>query len=387
MKRVLLILFLFFFIFYYLYAANVSVDELKIVADTHYNIVSQSFENNTYFKFTTSFNGGYKFAAKVAFEANITQLEKSYRDADIDFYNKVFMLFKSAEVTARNLIDSHFDITFWTGTYKYLGSGNQYRGYLYYPISIDEDYCGFYRLRGTGLTGEIKFWKERFRILTHFYQNTNFVSSKTPDAFYYFSADSEIGLIFKEIPVEDEIFNLSFFIFGGITFPIKPIQRYKAGFTFMVGNQYVDFFVTAGIPKIDENGFTFHDLFISSDLHFKIYITDHIISFLARPVYFNEKLFRENYVDFDINYRFNIAIPPTPLNLGLFCNFQYKPDSTFENQWHLFTGTFIDILYSGIKWTTSFHYDFSRIYYGRFINDSRRFLQGIGIIIAASSSF
>lgn len=386
------LLFLIFVVFssIKIFSANITVDELKIIADTHYNIDSQSMENNTYFKFITSFNGGYKFAAKIAFEANTTELEKSYRDATSDFYNKVFMLFKSAEVTAKNLIDSHLDISFWTGTYRYLGSGNQYRGYLYYPESTDKDFCGLYRMRGTGITTDIKFWKERFKASVHFYQNTNFISDKEPNAFYYFSADTEIGLYFKEIPVENEIFNLSVVLFGGITFPIpNHIQRSKAGLSFSVGNQYIDFFISAGVPKIDETGFTFHDIFLATDLHFKLAITDNTLSFLTRPLYFNEKPYKENGVDFDINYRLNIAIPDTPLNTGFICNFQYHPSSiSNEDTWHLYLNGFLDILYSGVKWTISGHYDFSRIYFGNLAGkDTRRYLQGLGIIVAASSSF
>ncbi|MBN2547123.1 MAG: hypothetical protein JXB50_15080 [Spirochaetes bacterium] len=388
MKKFSIAVLLFLFNLYIVFCASVNVDELKILADTHFNMVNKSIENNTYFKFISSFDGGYKFAAKIAFEANVKELEKNYYDATSDFYNKVFMLFRSAEVTARNLIDSHFDLTFWTGTYKYLGSGNKYKGYMYYPESVDKDYEGFYRLRGTGITSMLKFWEEKFRAEIHFYENTNFVSSKRPDAFYYFSVDGQVGLYFKDFPWENEFFNLFVELYGGITFPVAKGIRAKAGLSFGVGNQFLDFFITGGLPKIDSaiDQLTFHHVFIASDFHFKLFVTDHIISFLTRPLYFNEKEYNENNVDFDINYRFNVAVADFPINGGFVVNFQYNlydPDDS----WHLYLNSFMDIVYSGVIWKISAHYDFSRIYFGNLYGNPDFYLSGLKIIVGASTSF
>ncbi|MCK4798000.1 MAG: hypothetical protein KAT05_11490 [Spirochaetes bacterium] len=392
MKKYLFIIYLFIAMFG-LYSASVNVDELNIIADGHFNPISQSFEVNTYFKFITSFDGGYKFAAQVAFEANTKELETNYRDASTDFYNKVFMLFRHAEVCARNLADSHLSLSFWTGTHKYLGSGNKYKGYLYYPNSVDVDYQGFYRLRGTGISTQMKFWQERFRGELHFYENTNFITSQTPNIFYIFSFDTQIGLYFEEIPIENDHFNLFIELFGGVTFPISPYGQYKVGMSFGVGNDYVDFFVSAGLPKMDANitNMTFDDIYLAADLHFKLFVTDHTISFLTRPLWYNEQKQGINNTgeknDFDINYKFNVIVPDFPLNGGFILNFQYSLNNIADS-WNLYLSPFIDIAFSGVIWNISVHYDFSRINIAAQNSyDYKIYLEGFRVIIGAASKF
>ncbi len=390
MKYLLVIIYIFLFSLI-IFPASVNVDDLTIIADGHFDQNLQSFIANTYFKFITSFDGGYKFSANASFEANVWELEKQYREEPADFYNKVFMLFRHAEVKAQNLADSHLDISFWTGTHDYLGSGARYKGYLYYPDSIDEDYIGFYRLRGTGITTQIKFWQERFKVNFHFYQNTNFVSSATPDAFYYFSFDTVIGLYFKEIPIENDHFNLIFELIGGVTFPIAPYGQYKVGITFGVGNDYIDFFISAGLPKMDQyiSNTTFNDFYLASDLHFKIFYTDHIISFLTRPLWFNEKRSGENHTgengDIDVNYKLNVIVPDFPLSGGCMINFKYSLNNT-NDTWNLILAPFMDISFSGVIWNLTVHYDFSRLYFAT-PGEYQTYLEGFKVIIGASSKF
>jgi hypothetical protein len=374
-----------------IFSASVSVDELKIIADGHYDKNLKSFIANTYFKFISSFDGGYKFAANVAFEANVSELEKSYREDPADIYNKVFMLFRHAEVKAMNLADSHLDLSFWTGTHKYLGEGAKYKGYLYYPESQDVDYIGFYRIRGTGLSTQLKFWEDRFRANFHFYQNTNYVTSDTPDAFYYFSFDTDIGLFFEQIPIENDHFNLIFQIIAGVNFPVKPYGEYKFGMTFGVGNDYVDFFVSAGLPNFgtDFLHLNFDYLYLAADLHFKLFFTDHTFSFLTRPLYFNEQKYGYNNEgeksDFDINYKFAILVPDFPLSGGVIVNFKYSLNKQ-PDIWNLYVCPFMDIHFSGVIWNLTVHYDFSRMYYAT-PSDATTYLEGLKIIIGASSRF
>lgn len=392
MKK-LYVIFLVLISIHMIYSASVNVDDLTIIADANFNSESKSFEANTYFKFISSFDGGYKFSATAAFEANVQELEKSYRDASSDIYNKVFMLFRHAEVSARNLFDSHFTLSFWTGTHKYLGDGSYYKGYLYYPESSYEDYRGFYKLKGTGISATINFWQERFKAEFHFYENTNFISSEAPSAFHYFSFDTEIGLYFTEIPIENEFFSLFVEFFGGITFPIRPYGQYKAGMSFGVGNNYVDFFISAGLPRIDHTitSMTFDDVYLAADLHFKLLITDHTISFLTRPVWYNEQKYGSDgegeKSDFDVNYHFNVLIPDFPLNAGFMFNFQYSLNDV-NDPWNLYLAPFVEISFSGIIWKIATHYDFSRLYIGSQNNTGyETYLEGFRVIIGASSTF
>jgi hypothetical protein len=388
------ILYIFIYIFIistFLFSASLSVDELKIIADGYFNKNLQSFMVNTYFKFVASFDGGYKFAANVSFEANVNELQKSYQEDSADYYNKVFMLFEHAEVTARNLLDSHLSLSFWTGTHKYLGEGNTYKGYLYYPESKYVDYKGFYRIRGTGVSTELKFWEDRFRTQFHLYQNTNFVTSETPVAFYYFSFDTEMGLYFEEIPLQNNHFNLKFEIIAGITFPIAPYCQYKVGTTFGVGNDYIDFFISAGLPKIDNNiaETTFDDLYLAADIHFKIFATDHTVSFLTRPLWFNEQKYgidgEGEKTDIDINYKFKVQVANFPLSGGFVVNFQYSLNDTTDT-WCLYLSPFMNISFSGVIWDFAVHYDFSRLYMAT-PGYYQTYMEGFKLIIGASTRF
>ncbi|HOV13589.1 MAG TPA: hypothetical protein PK771_04845, partial [Spirochaetota bacterium] len=268
-------LFIFFLIFISInvYSANINVEELKIVADGYFLTTNNTkFQMNTYFKFITSFDGGYKFAARVAFETSTKQLETNFITNQFGLGN-VYLFFKDAEVRIKNLANDHLDLSFWTGTHKYLGYGNKYKGYMYYPFSNDLDYAGFYRMRGTGISAEMKFWEDKFRGSFHIYQNTNFIALD-PNALNYFSFDTEVGLYFKNISLE---------FFGGYTkefiYPNDDASsdmkfgRGKVGASLWVGNEYIDFFTSFGIPDIDTKieSTNFNHFYLLGELHFKLF--------------------------------------------------------------------------------------------------------------------
>ena len=310
MKKIYFIIIIIFFNFL-VNSASVNVDEMKLIADTHYNINNQSMENTTYFNFISTFDGGYKFSSQIAFEGNTTDIENQLLNSTFNF-NSVFLILRKAEIVARNLADSHLDLSLWTGIDKYLGAGGVYKGYLYYPETQDVDYVGYYRLKGTGITAQLKFWDDKFRANFHFYENTNFITQTTPNIFYMFSFDSEVGLYFDRIPFQNDFFHFMIELSGGATFPAANAGEYKVGLSFGIGNNYIDFFISSGLPKIDSNttSITLNNFFISSYLHFKLAITDNTISFLTRPMWYNEQLSGINNVgeqsNFDINYKLKI---------------------------------------------------------------------------------
>ncbi len=392
MKRNIIIIFI--FITFYIFSANINVDELNIISLAGFNSTTNKFEMNTYFKFLTSFDGGYKFAAKVGFEANVTQLAKNYLDSSTDIYNKVFLIFNNAEITARNLIESRLDLAFWAGTYRYLGEGNFYRGFLYFPESQNLDYKGVYRLRGSGISTILRFWEDKFKLQFHLYQNTNFVSSTSPTAFNYFSFDTEIGLFLKYASIE---------LFGGYTkdfiYPNDNSDliygRGKVGLTFWTGDsRYIEFFSSVGVTGLDSKTFdsvtngtiSVIDMFyISAELHFKLFITDHIISFLTKPYLYNEEVTNEKS-DFNINYRFNVAVNDSPLNGGFIFNFTYSLLDPNDN-WHLYLSPYISIKISGVIWDINVHYDFSRIDVATRTGNNIVALEGLKLVLGVSSRF
>jgi hypothetical protein len=364
------------------FSASVNVDQLDIVADGYFTTQTNTkFQMNTYFNFITSFDGGYKFAAKVAFETSVQQLALNYTTTPLGL-GTVYSFFREAEVTARNLADSHLFLTFWTGTYKYLGAGNKYRGYMYYPTSGDNDIAGFYRLRGTGLSTELRFWEDRFRAELHLYQNTNFVTI-SPLALNYFSADAQIGLYFKNVYIE---------MFGGYTkevvYPIEDASqdmkygRGKVGMAFWVGNEYIDFYSCFGLPNIDTTiaSTSFNSFYLMGELHFKLFLTDNTISFLTRPALYNElnKTVRSDNYDFDVSYRLLISSPDFPLGGGLLFNF--KSAFTFGNNWVCAVAPYMSISMSGVLWNLYVNYDFASIY-------RQQYLDGLRILLSVSTKF
>ncbi|HNZ27600.1 MAG TPA: hypothetical protein PLG34_04945 [Spirochaetota bacterium] len=393
MKLRLLVIFLLLLTFN-IYAANINVDELKVVSVGEYLSTTGQFNMNTYFNFVASFNGGYKFAAKTTFAANTYQISNTFLDSSADFYNKVFLVFNGVEVTARNLFNSHFFITFWTGNYKYLGAGSVYKGYLYFPKTQDDDYKGMYRLRGAGVSSEIRFWEEKFKASLHVYQNTNFVTSATPNAFNYFSFDLEAGIFLKYFSLE---------IFGGYTKDfINPntnaylkYGRGKAGLTMRIGDGInVDFFAAGGLTNIDDrlvnnlklgNYGVFDIFYISAEFHFKLFVTDHIISFLTRPLFFNEKRMK-NMTDIDANYKFNVSVADFPINGGFILNFNYSVEDP-NDTWKLCLSPYMLIKSSGVVWTINVHYDFSRISVAIAAGDNYLALDGLKLVLGVSSSF
>ncbi len=384
MKRISAIFFMSFAVF--LYSANVNVDELSIIADGAYSNSSGLFEMNTFMKFTTSFDGGFKFAANAAFEANIREVERNYLIND-NIYDKVFLIFKHAEVTANNLAEEHLNLSFWTGVHGYLGAGNIYRGYLYYPENQSDDFAGFYRLRGTGISAEMKFWRDQFRSKFHFYQNTNFISANNQLAFHYFSFDNETGLYmnFSDQFSENILINLVFF--GGITFPVDSSVRGKVGMSFKVGNEHLDFFVSVGMPKLDINiaSTTFDSLYLVAELNFRIGYTQNTLTFLTRPTYFNEA--ETGAVnDFDINYKFRVVVPDFWLRGGFNLNFKFSQTDP-QDFWRLYLTPYIDMEFSGVVYTVSMHYDFSRIYAANLTGNPMLSLEGLGVVIGVSSKF
>ncbi|MCG8570488.1 MAG: hypothetical protein MJB14_10145 [Spirochaetes bacterium] len=381
---------IFFLISFYTYSASISVDELKIIADGNFNSSNNEFEMNTYFKFITSFDGGYKFAAKVAFETNITELELNYTTSPLGM---VYLFFNKAEVMAKNLAKSHLDLAFWTGTNQYLGSGNQYRGHLYYPESVDTDYQGFYRVRGTGVTSHLKFWEDRFVADIHIYQNANFIDASGDLNLNYFSFDSEVGLNFDKI---------KFSFFGGYTKDfILPntnadlrYGRGKIGMKFWIGNEHVQFFSCFGFPNMDSATFSsiqnqtsnfFDLLYMVGELNFKLFRSIHTISFLTRPSIYSEKTTGAS-TNFDINYKFKIQVPDFPINGGFLFNLKYSL-ADVNDQWNIILAPYASITLSGVIWDFTVHYDFSRIQIARATGNTLTALEGLKIVIGASSRF
>ena len=379
-------------------AASINIDNLQVSNSSGFNAEDGKYKGNTYIDIAASFDGGYKFAAKVGFRMNTADLANTMPDFKASVYNKVFMLLHNVELTAKNLFDSHLFLTVWTGTYKYLGIESDYQGYMFYPDSEEDQYAGAYRLKGSGFSTELRFWEERLRFALHLYENTNFVTNTTQDAFNFFSLDFEFAMYLK-------YFRMNFFI-GGTNDLVLPVEntvleygRGKTGFSFWVGDSdYADFKATFALPALDyyycsevQNGnITFFDIiYLSADLHFRIFVTDHYISFLTRPRSHND--IDSDYVnDVDVQYRMNVKVGDFPLGGGFIFNFQFAETSPkYTDSRHITAALapYLTVDYSGIHYQFSVGYDFASIHYAQQSGNDLTAFAGLRFVISAATAF
>lgn len=382
------------FLSLYLFSANITVDDMQIIADTHFDTADNKLKNNTYFKLKTSFEGGYKFSATIGFETNTTELEKQYLTGTAGI-GAVYLLFHDASVTARNLFDSHLDMSLWTGTFRYLGAGNYYKGNLFYPETILDDIQGFYRLRGTGISATAKFWEEKIRFRFHLYENTNFIQpTDTFTNLNYFTFDNEIGLYLDFLYLE-----LFYGYTKDIVYPNEKSTLYagrgKVGFTFWVGNKDIEFFSTIGVPDIENELISsvssgqrnlFDSLFLLAELKFTLYKTNNTITFITVPSLYNETATNKKS-DFDINYKLLVSSPDKSFNGGTNFNFTYDINSDGSYDWHLMLAPYFSIVLSGVEWFASTGFDFASLQKMSETGNKLEALGGLKFIVGVTSSF
>lgn len=394
MKKILITA-AFVFLYTAVYSANISVDNMQIISNINFDAYDNKMKNNTFFNFQTSFRGGYKFSANVGFAANTTDIASYYMSGVTPGLGGLYLFFDNASVTARDLFNSFLDMSIWTGNFKYLGSGNYYKGHIFYPENNSENIKGFYRLRGTGISANMKFWEERFRIKLHLYNNTNFI--QPADSFSklnFFSFDNEIGLYFDFLYLE---------FFYGFTkdfmYPNKNTEleygRGKVGFTFWVGNPDIEFFTTIGIPDLDKETLAaveggsrnlFDSLYLLAELKFNMYITENTISFLTTPSLYNETA-KESKTDFKVNYKLLINSPDKMFNGGAVINFNYNIMNNDTQNWSLTAAPYFSIVLSGVEWFVSTGYDFAKIQKAQEMKNDIYSLEGLRIVFGVTSNF
>ena len=396
-KKIFIFILLTFSVCYIMSAASFNVDKLQLINSSGFDSADGKYKGNTYTDIAFSFEGGYKFGAKIGLKMNTNDMISSYPNVNDSVYNKVFMLLNNVELTAKNLFDSHLFLTVWTGSYKYLGFESDYDGNMFIPDSESDRFEGAYKIKGSGFSAELRFWEERIRFTLHLYENTNFVTNTTQDAFNFFALDFEFALFLK-------YFRMDFFI-GGTNDLIIPVEdtileygRGKTGFSFWVGDSdYADFKATFALPALDyyycnevQNGnINFFDIiYLSADLHFRIFVTDHYVSFLTRPLSHND--IDSGYkTDVDVQYRMNVKVGDFPIGGGFIFNFQYADYNPKYGTDHISASLapYMSVDYSGIHYQFCISYDFASIHYAQEHSNDIESFSGLKFIISASTSF
>jgi hypothetical protein len=261
-------------------AANVFVPTFDITS-----WVDLDAEIQTRAKFQLTFDGGYKYQAKVAFQ---------YYNIDVETLDVVAnpyqaITFDGAQASIRGIF-SFLDLTYWTGFYGLLGESKHYKGFLYHREGGFE-YEGYYVMTGTGLvlTGNIS---KSIASDLFVYQRTGTGHINSLDLTFRFARD----------PV-------TFGLFAGLS-----DQAFRAGTHVVYLGKDIEFYLTAGTLTIGKQySLSFDDFFFLAETWFKLGKWDLVLSAFTRPTVHYNYLTRE-YADTgeqsDIDFNFDFFYTP-----------------------------------------------------------------------------
>jgi hypothetical protein len=229
--------------------------------------------------FDLSFDGGYKYQAKLLF---------SYYNLDIEGAAPQALLFKGAQASIHEIFNL-IDFTYWTGFYGIFGEGRHYSGHLYH-LSPGFEYNGFYPVYGTGLgfgIGTLQTY--RGRLLVYQREGRNTINS----------FDLTFGLVREAV---------TFGLFGGLS-----DKEYRLGTQVIISGQEIEFSFVIGNPSIvPGRPIDFDDFYLLAEEWFKLKNFNLILSAFTRPAkhynYLNgiyEDTGETNDVDFNLDLNFS----------------------------------------------------------------------------------
>jgi len=229
--------------------------------------------------FDLSFDGGYKYQAKLLF---------SYYNLDIEGSAPQALLFKGAQASIHEIFNL-IDFTYWTGFYGIFGEGRHYSGHLYH-LSPGFEYNGFYPVYGTGLgfgIGTLQTY--RGRLLVYQREGRNTINS----------FDLTFGLVREAV---------TFGLFGGLS-----DKEYRLGTQVIISGQEIEFSFVIGNPSIvPGRPIDFDDFYLLAEEWFKLKNFNLILSAFTRPAkhynYLNgiyEDTGETNDVDFNLDLSFS----------------------------------------------------------------------------------
>jgi hypothetical protein len=265
------------------YGANVLVPNMSLTT-----FFDQDAELQTYGRFDLSFNGGYKYQAKVAFQ---------YLNPTLETDNTPAIIFDGAQASIRRIFGV-MDITYWTGYYGVIGEGDYYIGYTYHRVDGFE-YRGYFPLLGTGGIVGLRSKNDRVGAKVYTYQWYGVE--------YLNSFDLEFNL-----NTDPLLFN---------TFVGKSDREWRAGLQFKYLGEAVGFYLTVGhLTLTTGNLLNFDELYFLLEQRLSVGNWNFIPSIFARPKYHYNHLTRSylptNEVN-DIDFNFNLFYEPQTKKFAL----------------------------------------------------------------------
>jgi hypothetical protein len=295
------------------YGANVFVTTMDVTSR-----INLEAEVVTRGQFQISYDGGYKYQGKLAFQ---------YYNLDLENDTDPALKFDGAQASVNDVF--HFlDITYYTGFYGILGEGKHYKGHLYHR-DPGFDYDGYLPILGTGLIFGMNHYD--------MYSGQLFVYQRYGSD-YINSLDIGFGL-------DKDPFIFSLFL--GIS-----DQIYRAGSQIKYLGDEVEFYLTVGNPTIEPgNRIEFDDFYFLMEEWFKLKNWNLILSVFTRPKnHYNYG--SRDYVDTDerndIDFNFNLNYAPAAkyFSTGGELNIQTNKLETLG----VFFSPYISINSAGIIW-------------------------------------
>jgi hypothetical protein len=257
------------------FGANVFVPTMDLT--TRINLEAQL---ETRGEFQLSFDGGYKYQAKLLFQ---------YYDTTLEDDNQSALIFDGAQASIKDIFEI-IDLTYFTGYYGVLGKGKFYKGHLYHPTQ-GFDYNGYLPIIGTGLIiGNSK--KELFEGQVYLYQQYGME--------YINACDLNLGLNLDPFTAR---------LFLGLATGAPRI-----GTQLMYLGDETEIYLTVGDPSMPaDNKVDFDDFYLLLEEWFKMGTWNLILSVFTRPsVHYNyiDRAYSPTNQANDLDFNFNLNYTP-----------------------------------------------------------------------------
>ena len=295
------------------WGANVFVPSMDLT--TKANLQAQL---ETRGEFAISFDGGYKYQAKLAFQYYDTMLED-------DTYS--YLVFDGAQASIKDIFKA-IDFTYFTGYYGIIGEGRFYKGHLYHGLQ-GFDYNGYLPILGTGFI----------------------VGNSNPEVF------EGRGFVYQQYGMNyinacDLLLGLNLDPFYAKLFLGVATSEYRIGTQLMWISDVTEIYLTIGNPRIAASDkMDFNDFYLLMEEWFKLENWNLILSVFSRPA------FHYNYItrgyaltnetnDLDFNFNLNYAPEAGNFSTGGELNIQTNSQEPVG----VYLSPYISVYTAGVNW-------------------------------------
>jgi hypothetical protein len=269
-------------------------------------------------EFQLSFDGGYKYQAKLLFQ---------YYDTVLEDDTHASLVFDGAQASIRDIFEI-IDLTYFTGYYGILGPGRFYRGHLYHSEG-GFDYNGYLPVTGTGFViGNSD--KEVFEGQLLFYQQYGMNYINALDVNLGLNLDPFIAKLFLGLAT------------GAI----------RMGTQLMYLGDETEIYLTVGNPFMPPDGkVDFDDFYLLLEEWFKMGNWNLILSVFTRPnVHYNyvNRVYSstDQVNDLDFNFNLNFTPEDSIFSGGGELNIQTTSQETLG----VYLSPYITVYTSGVMW-------------------------------------